>query len=419
MILLILSVVISMGVSFFCSLTEACFLSLSMADLAELAEKRPRLADMMRKLKENIQKPIAAILILNNLSNICGAAVSGVFFSDLFGHKWVGVFSFLFSLAIIQWSEYLPKTLGVIHKRKLAGVIAWPLSNATRLLNPLIFVLEWINRPFQGRNKQSPATDPLNEIMLLTRSASVNKLISREQVDIVARSIKLSQARVRDIMVGRDEIKFLSTAMSMAEALIEAHIHHHTRYILAQDGNLDAIVGYVNVKDIVSALQINPADPSLKGIARPVLTVNAALLVPDLLKELTRGYQHMAVVKNDQTKTVGLVTLEDVVEAIVGDLEDEYDVLPRHVIPISEIRFLAGGGVSLAALKQKTKFDLPELPTILNDWLCALYKNLPPIERAIPFADLVFVVRKIRRSKIHEVLVEKRHQSPETRALTG
>ncbi len=411
MILLILTIVVSMSISFLCSLSEACLLSLSMADLAELAEKRPRVADLMRKLKESIQKPIAAILILNNLANICGAAVAGVFFSDLFGHKWIGVFSFLFSLAIIQWSEFLPKTLGVIHKRKLAGVITWPLAYGTRVLGPLVFVLEWINRPFQGRSKQKMAADTLNEIMLLTRSASVNKLISREQVDIVARSIKLSQSRVQDIMVGRDEIKFLSTAMTMTEALIEAHIHHHTRYILVRDGNMDAIVGYVNVKDIVSALQINPTDPSLKGIARPVLTVSAALLVPDLLKELTRGYQHMAVVRNDQAKTVGLVTLEDVVEAIVGDLEDEYDVMPSHVIPISEIRFLAGGGVSLATLKAKTKFDLPELPTNVNDWLCALYGNLPPIEHAIPFSDLVFIVRKIRRSKIHEVLVEKRHQT--------
>ena len=105
------------------------------------------------------------------------------------------------------------------------------------------------------------------------------------------------------------------------------------------------------------------------------------------------------------------MTLEDVVEAIVGDLEDEYDVLPSHVIPISEVRFLAGGGVSMATLRAKTKFDLPELPTNLNDWLCSLYQNLPPIEHAIPFSDLVFIVRKIRRSKIHEALVEKRHQT--------
>ena len=412
MILLILSIVVSMGVSFFCSLTEACFLSLSTVDVAELAEKRPRVADMIRKLKENIQKPIAVILIFNNLASIVGAAVSGVFFADLFGRKWIGIFSFLFSLAIIQWAEFLPKTLGVIHKRKLAGVITWPLAYATRVLGPLVFVLEWVNRPFQGRSKQKMPADPLNDILLLTRSASINKLISREQGDIVARSIKLSQSRVQDIMVGRDEIKFLSTAMTMAEALIEAHIHHHTRYLLVRDGNMDEIVGYVNVKDIVSALQINPTDPSLKGIARPVLSVNAALLVPGLLKNLTRGYQHMAVVKNDQAKTVGLVTLEDVVEAIVGDLEDEYDVLPGHVIPISEIRFLVGGGVSLATLREKTKFDLPELPTTLHDWLCALHRGLPPIEYALRFADLVFIVRKIRRSKIHEVIVEKRHQAP-------
>jgi len=411
MILLVLSVVISMSVSFACSLTEACFLSLSMADIADLAERKPHVGEMMRKLKEQVQKPIAAILIVNNLSNIVGAAVAGVFFSDLFGHKWIGVFSFFFSLAIIQWSEYLPKTLGVIHKRRLAGLIAWPLTYGTRALGPLVFVLEWVNRPFQGRNIHKPSADPLNDIMLLTRSASINKLISREQVDIVSRSIKLSQSRVKDIMVGRDEIKFLSTAMSMTEALIEAHIHHHTRYILVQDGNMDKIVGYVNVKDIVGALQINPADPSLKGIARPVLAVNASLLVPALLKELTRGYQHMAVVRNDQAKTVGLVTMEDVVEAIVGDLEDEYDVLPCHIIPISEIRFLAGGGVSLAALRARTKFDLPDLPANLNDWLCSLHKSLPPIERAIPFADLIFIVRKIRRSKIHEVMVEKRHQT--------
>ncbi|MBU0716482.1 MAG: DUF21 domain-containing protein [Verrucomicrobia bacterium] len=411
MIFLIITIVFSMGISFLCSLSEACLLSLSMADLAVLSEKKPRAGQLLKQMKEAVQKPIAAILIVNNFSNIIGAAVSGVIFSGLFGNKWIGLFSFFFSLAVIQWAEYLPKTLGVLHNRPLAGIIAGPLAYMVRILSPLVFMLERINRPFLRGAKYRSTTDALNEITLLARYASVNKLISREQVDIVSRSIKLSQSRVQDIMVGRDEIKFLSTAMTMAEALIEAHIHHHTRYVLVRDGNMDEIVGYVNVKDIVSALQINPTDPSLKGIARPVLTVSAVLLVPALLKELTRGYQHMAVVRNDQARTVGLVTLEDVVEAIVGDLEDEYDVMPSHVIPISEIRFLAGGGVSLATLRAKTKFDLPELPTNLNDWLCSLYQNLPPIEHAIPFLDLMFIVRKIRRSKIHEVMVEKRHQT--------
>jgi CBS domain containing-hemolysin-like protein len=410
MTLLIITIVVSMGISFLCSLVEGCLLSLSMADIAALSEKKPRAGQLLKQMKEGIQKPIAAILIVTNFANIIGAAVSGAIISNLYGSKWVGLFSFVFSLVVIQWSEYLPKTLGVLHNRPLAGIIAGPLAYMVHILSPLVFALERINRPFLRGAKFRSTTDALNEITLLARYASVNKLISREQVDIVSRSIKLSESRVRDIMVGRDEIKFLSTAMTMAEALIEAHIHHHTRYILVRDGNMDEVIGYVNVKDIVGALQINPTDPSLKGIARPVLTVSASLLVPGLLRELTRGYQHMAVVKNDQAKTVGLVTLEDVVEAIVGDLEDEYDVLPSHVFPVSEIRFLAGGGVSMATLREKTKFDLPELPINLNDWLCALHQSLPPIEHAIPFADLMFIVRKIRRSKIHEVMVEKRHQ---------
>ena len=116
----------------------------------------------------------------------------------------------------------------------------------------------------------------------------------------------------------------------------------------------------------------------------------------------------MAIVRNDRAQTVGLVTLEDVVEAIVGELEDEYDVMPGYVVPVSEIRFLAGGGVSLAKLRAKTNFELPDVATNLNDWLCAQYHKLPPIEYAVTFGDLVFIVRKIRRSKIYEVMVEKR-----------
>ncbi|MBU4200390.1 MAG: DUF21 domain-containing protein [Verrucomicrobia bacterium] len=408
MVLLILCIILVLGISFLCSLTEACLLSLSTADVAALAEKKPNAAVVMRRLKERVEKPIAAILIINNLVNIVGAAFMGAIFSDMFGHKWIGVFSFFLALAIIQWSEYLPKTLGVLYKRSLAGVIALPLAYTTRALSPLVFVLDRINLPFYARRRNKFTPDTLTDIVLLTRSASISKLISREQEAIVARSIKLSSAAVRDIMVARDEINYLSVGMSMMDALIEAHIHHHTRYLLIEGSDLDKILGFVNVKDIVSALQINPADPSLKGIARPVLEVNDSQSVPALLKELTRGYRHMAIVKNNAGKTVGLVTLEDVVEAIVGEIEDEYDVLPAYLDRIAEGRFLAGGGVTLQALKEKTGFGVPEGALSLHDWLCGLIPAAPKIEQRIPYQELMFTIRKIRRSKIHEVIVDKK-----------
>lgn len=407
MFLLLICIGLVLGISFVCSLTEACFLSVSTADVAALGETSPRRAGLFRQLKEAPEKPIAAILIINNLVNIAGAALAGMLFAEVFGHRWIGIFSFLLALVIIQWSEYLPKTLGVIYKRSLAGLLVLPLAFITRLLAPLIFVLQLMNKPFARRGRAPAVSDTLGDIALLARSASLNNLISREQENIVARSIKLSQAVVRDIMVAREEIKYLSSRMSMVEALIEAHIHHHTRYLLIEGDNLDRVFGFVNVKDIVSALQINPADPSLQGIMRPVPEVKDTLPVTALLKGLSKGYQHMAVVKNDAGKTVGLVTLEDVVEAIVGNIQDEYDVLPDYVYRLAESRFLAGGGISVKVLREKTKLDLPHEARGLHEWLCSLIPSVPVIEQKIPYGGLVFTIRKIRRSKIHEVIVDK------------
>ncbi len=407
MMLLLIVVGLALGISFLCSLSESCILSLSLADIAAIAERHPRRGAILRRLKEEIRRPIAAILILNNLANIMGAAVSGAVFAGLFGHKWLGVFSVVFSLVVIQWAEYLPKTLGVHYNRFVALWVARPLSGVVRVLGPLVNALEWFNRPFRGRPGGPAQAGLLGELTVLTRYAAVQNLLSREQTDIVLRSLKLSQARVEDIMVEREDVKTLSTAMSLADALIESHIHHHTRYLLIQGANLDNVVGYVNVKDIVSALQLNPTNPSLAGIARPVLQVDAALRVPDLLKMMTRGYQHMAVVRRGE-RTVGLVTIEDVVEAIVGDLEDEYDVLPIYCYPMSEQRYLAGGGLSLQALRQKTRFDVPDLPTSLHEWLCGLRGGLPRIENTIAVGGIAFTVRKIRRAKIHEVIVDAR-----------
>lgn len=261
MTLFVLSIVIALGVSFCCNLLEACLLSLSMADIAGVSEKRPVAGTIWRGFKDNIQKPIAVILIVNTFAHTIGASVSGGMFNELFASKygahWLGVYSVVFSMVMIQWTEMLPKTWGVRYNRGVAAAVAVPMKLVVGLFAPLVSVMETLNRPFHGRKGDKTSPDALNEIGLLTRFATINKLITREQEDIVARSIKLSGAQVRDIMVERGEIKCLSTRMSMIDALIEAHLHHHTRYVLIEGNDLDKALGYVNVKDIVSALQTN------------------------------------------------------------------------------------------------------------------------------------------------------------------
>ncbi|MDO9543274.1 MAG: CBS domain-containing protein, partial [Kiritimatiellia bacterium] len=322
------------------------------------------------------------------------------------GSKWIIVFSIIFSYIVIQWCEILPKSLVVRFNRQVACLIARPLQQGMFLLRPLMAFIEWLNKPFLPARMAKSGYDTIGDISVLTRFASYNKLITSEQEGIVARSLKLSQTAVQDIMVARNEIKYLSTSMSLADALIEAHLHHHTRYILVNADNLDDVLGYVNVKDIVSALQTNPKDPSLKGIARPIPAIKATQFVTELLKELTKSYQHIAWVRDNAGRTAGVVTLEDVVEAIVGDLEDEYDVLPTYVYRLSDVRFIAGGGATLASLKKQTGFELPEEQITINDLLLGMGQGVAAVEKKIVYKNMVFIIRKMRRSKIHEVMVE-------------
>lgn len=393
-------------ISFMCSVLEACVLSLSVTDIASISEKKPLIAKIWKYFKDNIQIPITVILIINTLAHTIGAALSGAKFDQLFGGKWITLFSVVFSYVMIQWTEILPKTLGVRYNKDIAVASAFPLKFLIFLFTPFVKIVQFVNWPFRRGLEKKAEADITKDISVLARFAALHDIISKDQEKIVSQTIKLSKIKVSDIMVKRDEIKYLSTLMSLQDALIEAHIHHHTRLPLVSENNKDDVIGYVNFKDIVSALQTNPKDPSLKGIRRPILEVRDNESLSIILNKLTRGYQHIAIVKDDRGKVAGLVTLEDIVETVIGGVQDEYDILPTYLYQIAANRYVAGGGITLKILREKTGFDLPDSPEPLNEWLLKLFGALPKVEEKVSFKKTAFIIRKVRRSNIHEVIIE-------------
>ena len=407
MFVLFLTVSIALSVSFTCSLLEACLLSVSTTDIAKIAQTKPGIAALWKRFKDNIQRPIAVILIINTFAHTIGAAVSGSQFHELFGARWVGPFSVVFSMFMIQFTEILPKTYGIKYNRFFAQLIAVPLDWLIKLFSPLVTVMQAINRPFEGKKKLSGQVDALNDITILAEFASLQNMISKEQEKIVSRSIGLAKTKVEDIMVPKNEMKTLSTSMTLAQALIEAHISHHTRFPLADSDQGGDIIGYVNFKDIVSALQLNPKNPSLKGICRPILSAMNNDNLSHLLNKLTKSYQHIAAVKDNSGKTIGLVTIEDIVESIIGELSDEYDILPDYCYQIAENRHVIGGGALLSCLRQNIDPAFPDLPMSVNDWIVKEYKPVPKPEDKIAFHNMNLLVRKVSRGNIHELVVEK------------
>lgn len=411
MLLLIISILFAFSVSFVCSIMEACLLSLSTADIARIEEKRPRAAQVWKKFKSNISKPIAAILIINTFANTIGASIAGARFNALFGPKWLAVFSILLSFVMIQWAEILPKTIGVRQNRNLASIAAFPIKALLTILKPAISFTEFLNRPFEKNSstKENAGAD----ITVLAHSAALENQISKQQERLITRSIQLTTLRAKDIMVPRESINILDISMSLSDALIASHIHHHTRFPLVINNNIDQIAGYVNFKDIVGALHLNPINPTMDGIKRDVVFVNDDTMLQEVLLKLTRGYQHMAIVKNSKGATVGLITLEDLTEMLVGEIVDEYDCPPEMFVQLSETRFRAGGALTFANLKKRAFTTMPDWNVTIDQWIKKNLNGAQPIEgQQFQLEDFVLTIRRVTRGNVYDCIIDKKIRTP-------
>ncbi|MBK9121351.1 MAG: HlyC/CorC family transporter [Phycisphaerales bacterium] len=402
MTVFVAAVALALGVSFVCSLMEAALLSLTPSQVADLSARHARIGSIWRGFKNNIERPIAVILILNTAAHTIGASVAGAQFDELFGDQWIWLFSLLFTFAMLQYTEILPKTLGVHFNQTVAVWIARPLVLAIRLFTPVIHVLHLLNRPFEGRrtNKRAPAT--LEEITSLAMMARLAEHIGPRQERIINRATKLSQTSVQQVMIPLEQVSMLSTAQSLHQALVTAHIDAHTRFPVCEGDDRSRVIGYVNFKEMIYYMSTNPSDPSLKGIIRPVHFVEPESSASDLLNTFIDQHEHMAIARDAQGRCLGLITLEDLIEELVGELEDEFDRLPRHIHALSGGTWMFGGGVP--AREVTVKLGAPAVAAIgtLAAWLERELGQPPRPGQVLRHEGVEFVVRRVRRGRVFE-----------------
>lgn len=402
MTLLVMSLALALTVSFMCSLMEAALLSLTPSQVAELSTKHPGIGTIWQRFKLNIERPIAVILMLNTTAHTIGASVAGAQFDELFGDNWLWAFSLCFTFAMLQYTEILPKTLGVAFNRRLALVIARPLALAVRVLSPMIDLLHFLNRPFEKRRGEERRPATLDEIASLAAMARHAKDIGAHQERIISSATKLSQTHVEQVMIPMAQVSLLSTQQTLTQAIVAAHIDAHTRFPVCQDGDRCRIVGYVNFKEMIYFMRTNPNEPSLLGIIRPVTFVGPTMTASELLKVFIDQHEHIAIVRDEQERCLGLVTLEDLIEELVGELQDEFDRLPRHVHALSGGTWMFGGGVAMGDVAGR----LGQAPTMgtgtLAAWLESRLGDTPKPGQVVRSGNVEITVRRVRRGRVFE-----------------
>lgn len=407
MVLFVLSVLGAVAVSFLSSLAEATLLSLTPGQVAEISERMPRLGKTWQGLKQNIDHAIAGILILNTAAHTIGASITGSQFDSLFGERWIWLFALTYTFVTLQFTELLPKSLGVKYNRELAVVLGRPLELMSTALHPVLRTLHLINAPFERRRGARKGPAPLEEIAALAGLARLSQEIGAHQERIIKAASRLSELHVRDVMIPLEHVSFLSTTQNIAEALLAAHSDSHTRFPVCEAGDRQKVLGYLNFKEMIYFMRTNPHEPSLRGVIRPIPFVSPLMTAADLLRTCVEQHIHIAMVRDDLGTVLGLVTQEDLIEEIVGDLEDEFDRLPRQLHPLTGGVWMVGGGVPVGELAQRIGAVLEDAHGSTSAWLARRLKRLPRPGDIHREAGLEFQVRRVRRNKVFEIAVIK------------
>ena len=323
--LLIVYAALAIGVSFLCSMLEAALLSLPDSYVELLVDKRPGTGGLLRKMKDQIDRPLTAILTFNTIANTVGAVGVGAQATIVFGREAIGFACAILTLLILVVSEIIPKTLGAVHTKKLAGFTAFMTRVMVVLCLPLIVVLEWMSRRvgYTRRRELMSRAELAAAVRLGQRGGALKGRESR----IAANLLALRNVRLSSVLTPRTVVFALPQSMTVEQAIAQHHPIRFARIPIYRE-SADNITGYVARFELGEAHFAGEHGKTLAELAKPILVLPALASVARALEMILEKQRHIALVVDEHGGTAGIITLEDTLEALLGhEIVDETDLV--------------------------------------------------------------------------------------------
>ena len=340
---------LALGISFLCSILEAVFLSVTHAYATVLKNDGEWAGAWFEKAQKNVDEPIAAILTLNTIAHTMGATMGGAMAANVFGDAWVAAFSAGLTLAVLLLSEIVPKTLGATYWKQLAKPTAYTLNAMVIGMKPVLIPLGWVSgliTPSGARPTISRA-----EIEVLAEIGRKEGTLDEDEFSVVTNVMSLDEVSVGEVMTPRTDMIGIRAEATVEEAQTTMLDTGHLRLPVFR-GNLDTILGIVLGRDVWRAHR--NGEVSLSAVIRPVSFAPASKPVEDLLPEMRAQLTKMVIVVDEFGGTAGLVTLEDLIEEIIGEIQDEHEGdEPVAFQPLTGGNIRVWGGTSLREASQR------------------------------------------------------------------
>jgi CBS domain containing-hemolysin-like protein len=321
LIIVILIVLVASGL---CSGSEAALFSIPLIKARQLAQDGTRASHALLRIRENMSRPIASIVILNNIANIVGSIIVGALATRLLGAAWLGVVSGALTFLVIIFAEIIPKTLGERYADRIALMVARPVLVLTFLFTPLVWMVEKLTAPLTA-GKPLPVTNEA-EIQLMADLGRQEGVIEADESEMIKRVFRLNDVTAGDIMTPRVAMTTLPASASLDAVRERIAASPHSRIVVtASDEDMDDVRGVALQRDLLAALVSGHQATSVFDYTREVEFIPESVRADQLLEFFRNRRQHLAVVIDEYGGVSGVVSLEDVVETLTGEIVDETD----------------------------------------------------------------------------------------------
>lgn len=324
--LLLFYLLLALGVSFMCSLTEAGILSIPRSRVAMLVKQGKRAGRMLDAMKRNIDRPLAAILTLNTVAHTVGAAGIGAQALLLWGSESVAITSAVLTILVLVLSEIIPKTLGTLYAARFATLTTYVVHTMIIVTYPLVIIFQAISRLLAARATEQTLTR--EEMALMAELGQEDGAIVESEYRIINNLLHLNTMRVNKIMTPRSVAFMLNKDMTCQQVIDEGGLLRFSR-IPIYGRDIDDVIGFVLRHEIYESVRDQQGDRKLEDIVKPVQAVPDTMSVRKVLHEFVQQGQHLFLVLDEHGGVDGLVTFEDAIETLLGvEIVDETDEVP-------------------------------------------------------------------------------------------
>lgn len=410
----IVALVILIALSAFFSSAETALTTSNKHKLRALAEEGNKTAEKVLRLVENPSKMLSAILIGNNIVNISSSALATTLTTNLFGNAYIGISTGILTLVVLLFGEITPKTLATLYSEKLSMIYIHVIAPLTTILTPVIWVVDRLSGIlfFILRVNRDKAQNTMTEgeLRTIVDVSMEDGVIEKEEKSMINKVVDFGDSKAKDVMVPRADMAVISVDADYDEVFSTFKEDHYSR-LPVYDDNKDTVIGIIYLKDLFffhDGKNGKPKDAfSVREVMREPFFVYEYQKTSSIMAEMRNRFVSLAIVLDEYATAVGMITIEDLLEEIVGEIRDEFDMDElENVTKVDENRFEVDASMKLSDIEDQIGISLEsEDYDSLGGYVIELLDHLPSEGETVMKDGITFKVISMDKNRIDRVAI--------------